>query len=132
MRSGLASDYDQAIIALRTALEEDVNTLPEFADCRTQVACLWIKHADKFLLRWALENPGRAEVAGGSPSYLEAGPLYGGPATMCLQRWGFWIERLEMLGKEASVLEEDTREMALQAARTIRNVEKRVRRLLSA
>ncbi|KAF4808981.1 hypothetical protein CGCSCA5_v011864 [Colletotrichum siamense] len=132
MRSGLASDYDQAIIALRTALEEDMNTLPGFADCRTQVACLWIKHADKFLLRWALDDPGRAEVAGASPSYLEAGPLYGGPATMCLQRWGFWTERLEMLGKEASVLEEDTREMALQAARTIRNVEKRVRRLLSA
>ncbi|EQB57463.1 hypothetical protein CGLO_02410 [Colletotrichum gloeosporioides Cg-14] len=132
MRSGLASDYDQAIIALRIALEEDMNTLPGFADCRTQVACLWIKHASKFLLRWALENPGLAEVAGTSPSYLEAGPLYGGPAIMCPQRWGFWIERLEMLGKEASVLEADTREMALQAARTMRIAEKRVRRLLSA
>ncbi|KAK2773403.1 hypothetical protein CKAH01_03863 [Colletotrichum kahawae] len=105
MRSGLASDYDQAIMALRTALEEDMNTLPGFADCRTQVACLWIKHAS---------------------------PLYGGPATMCLQRWGFWIERLEKLGKEASVLGEDTREMALQTARTIRIVEKGVSHTLSA
>ncbi|KAH0432387.1 hypothetical protein CcaCcLH18_06467 [Colletotrichum camelliae] len=132
MRSGLASDYDQAIMALRTALEEDISTLPGFADCRIQVACLWIKHASKFLLRWALKNPGRAEVAGASPGYMEAGPLYGGPATMCLQRWGFWIERLERLGKEASVLEEDTREMALQAARTIRIVEKGVSYTLSA
>ncbi|KAN0121707.1 hypothetical protein V8E51_000033 [Hyaloscypha variabilis] len=35
-------------------------------------------------------------------NYIERGTLYHGPPTMCLQRWGFWLDNFKELGKEES------------------------------
>ncbi|KAF9873945.1 hypothetical protein CkaCkLH20_08679 [Colletotrichum karsti] len=130
MGAGLAaSAYGEAMRAISLALEEEEqSTIPGIADCRMQIACLWITHAAKPLLTWAQENVGYID---NGAQYIEAGPLYRGPETMCLQRWGFWIERFEELGKEGSGLSAETREIALTAAEAMRTIEVRAGRTLS-
>jgi hypothetical protein len=40
-----------------------------------------------------------------------------------LRRWGFWIDRFEVAGKEESGLREETRRMALEAAGKMKKTE---------
>ncbi len=51
-------------------------------------------------------------------NFVEGGPLYHGPPTMCLRWWGFWLDRLEELGKEDSGMSEAVRKAVLEAAQS--------------
>ncbi|KAF6820577.1 hypothetical protein CSOJ01_00833 [Colletotrichum sojae] len=119
--------YDRAMFALISALEEEPSKTQEILDSRIKAACAWITHASKPLLRWALENAGRTDASPDDTAvYMDGGPLYRGPPLMCLQRWGFWIDRLEELGKDASGAGGGARKVALETARTMRQVEARL------
>ncbi|KAF6820949.1 hypothetical protein CSOJ01_00384 [Colletotrichum sojae] len=95
-------------------------------------------------LRWALDKVGHADV----PRHWDvtalkdravkievnrcpAGLLYNGPEIMCLQRWGFWIERFEELGNNGPYLGEEARKAALEAAESMRKLERRIGNTLS-
>jgi hypothetical protein len=115
--------------ALRSALEEEVGV----TECRIQVACEWVCHAAKRLFWWARDNIGYMDVTvEDEANYIEGGPLYRGPPTMCLERWGFWLDRLEELGKEESGMSEEIRKAALEAAQTMRTIETAMGHMLSA
>lgn len=116
--------YDRAMLALISALEEEPSRTQGILDCRVKAACTWITHASKPLFRWALENAGRTDVSPDDTAVcMDGGPLHHGPPIMCLQRWGFWIDRLEELGKDGSGAGEEARKVALETARTMRQVE---------
>jgi hypothetical protein len=114
--------------SLRSALEDEVGV----TDCRIQVACEWIPHAAKPLLWWARENIGYLDVTvEDEANYVQAGPLYHGPPTMCLRRWGFWLNRLEELGKNDSGMSEAIRKTVLEAAQIMKTTEGTMSRRLS-
>ncbi|KAH0432385.1 hypothetical protein CcaCcLH18_06465 [Colletotrichum camelliae] len=96
----IGGPHHHALNAMRSALEEDTSPDIDIAECRMFVIFEWaLPPALKALLRWALENVGADHPKEDSMDYEEPGPLYHGPPMMCLQRWGFWIERLEQLSK---------------------------------
>lgn len=108
--------------AMRFGLEED-----DAPPCRIEVASNWMIHAPKPLLSWAWENVGCMEITPDDiQRFFERGPLYDGPATMCLRRWGFWIDRFEQIGKAESGMSEEIRTAALSAAETMKTVEGRL------
>ncbi|RDL33086.1 uncharacterized protein BP5553_08525 [Venustampulla echinocandica] len=134
LRAGIAGPYTLVMHVLRSALEEELDTVSEvgIVECRVQVACEWIFHDAKLLLLWAQENIGYVDVpVEDSACYIEGGTLYHGPSTMCLRQWGFWLARFEELGKEESNLSEETRKAALEAAETMTTIERRVANTLS-
>ncbi|KAJ0377533.1 hypothetical protein COL26b_004240 [Colletotrichum chrysophilum] len=100
LASAIGGPHHHAMNAMRSALEEEISPDIDIAECRMSIACEWsMRLASKPLLRWALENVGAEHPKEDSMDYEEPGPLYHGPPMMCLQRWGFWIERLEQLSK---------------------------------
>ena len=127
MGAGVLGPYTQVINALQVALEEELAIERDLAraECKVQVACEWIAHGAKPLVWWARENIGYSDVAEVSTQYFAAGPLYLGPPTMCLQRWGFWQTRFEELGKVTG-LRDEVRKAALEAAETMNVIERRV------
>ena len=130
--AGVLGAYWEAMYAMRSALEDEQTGKKEH-ECRVQVACEWISHASKPLLWWAQENIGYADVpVEDKAAYVEQGPLYSGPASMCLQRWGFWLDRFEELSKEESGLGEEIRKAALEASQTMKSIEAGVAHTLSA
>ncbi|KAK8016828.1 hypothetical protein PG993_015017 [Apiospora rasikravindrae] len=132
--AGICSPSSEVMDALRKALEQDISAVDSTAmkESRVRVACDWIKHSAAPLLSWATENIGYMDVPEeDTAAYCDNGPLYGGPHTMCLQRWGFWIERFQELGKPESGLREELREAVLQAAQTMEAVERSVGHTLS-
>ncbi|KAK6860443.1 hypothetical protein PG995_004079 [Apiospora arundinis] len=135
IEAGIFAPSYQVMYAMRLALEEDLSTTDNNAlkECRVQVACDWIKHAAKPLLWWALENLGYHDVSiEDEVAYAEGGPLYQGPQTMCLRRWGFWIDRFQQLGDpNSSSLHEETREAALKTAHYMNQVERGLGHTLS-
>ncbi|KAL0776390.1 hypothetical protein CaCOL14_007677 [Colletotrichum acutatum] len=89
---------------LRSALEEEPSPIPAVAECRLRVAFERIRQSARSLLRWARENVGYPEMPEYESGLTEEtiayqGVLYEGPPIMCLQRWGFWMDRLEWLTK---------------------------------
>lgn len=55
------------------------------------------------------------------------GVLYEGPPIMCLQRWGFWMDRLEWLAKSDNYgLGEEVRTEAFEAFGVMKEVEGRI------
>jgi hypothetical protein len=120
-------DADRALIlALRDALEEELDTSknPDLVDYKIPVACEWIAHAAKILLNWAKEDIDDADLEDPYQHY-PTGPLYKGPDTVCLQRWGFWQTQFKDLGNNP-MLREDIREGALKAAETMGEVERQI------
>lgn len=96
--------------------------LPLFA------ACEWIVHGAPSFLWWAQGNIGHTDAPEDDRiAYVPGGVLYEGPQTMCLRRWGFWMQRLEEFGRmEGSGLSEEARSDALKAVEIMRTVERRV------
>ncbi|KAM5344447.1 hypothetical protein ACJ41O_012983 [Fusarium nematophilum] len=92
-------------------------------EMRVKIAREWITHASKPLLWWARENIGYRDAPVDSGAYVEGGSLYNGPATMCLRRWGFWLERFEYLAKEESDMSEELRKAVLETVQTMRRIE---------
>ncbi|KAK8075341.1 hypothetical protein PG997_010004 [Apiospora hydei] len=132
--AGILSPSYQEMNALRMVLEEDVNLIDHAAlkESRVLVACDWVKHCARPLLSWAQENLGYMDVPEeDTAAYCDNGPLYKGPHTMCLQRWGFWIERFQALGKPESGLRDELREAVLEAAQKMETVERSVAHTLS-
>jgi hypothetical protein len=127
MAAGVLAPYAQAMYAVQSALEEQLNTLPavEMAEWRVRVGCAWLTHGAKPLLWWARENESYGNEEDSS-NYIKQGPLYDGPAMMCFERWRFWLHRLLVLAKEEAGLGEEVRVVALQAMRTMRKVEESV------
>ncbi|KAF6835856.1 hypothetical protein CMUS01_05637 [Colletotrichum musicola] len=124
LAGSIGGPFNQAMYALRLALEEELSSTPEITVCRMKVACSWITYASKPMLRWALENAGRTDVSpDDDAAYVKRGPLYHGPPTMCLQRWGYWINRFNELGKDAAGAGEEAQKLALEAAKTMKQVE---------
>jgi hypothetical protein len=126
--------YAEAMDALRQALEEDLNELPGLAaselpamsviECRVLVACGWLSHGGRRLLEWARENHDCTDVPlDDTANYIEQGPLYQGPACMCLERWHFWLGRLDELAIEECGMNDTIRRAASEAARTMRAIE---------
>ncbi|KAK8008386.1 hypothetical protein PG991_010937 [Apiospora marii] len=117
----------QVMEAMNRALEEDISALnhPGLEECRVQIACEWMERCAGQMLLWALENHGNNKDGSviRSAWQYENGALYKGPSAMCLQRWGFWIQRFQVLGKKDSGLPEETRKAALEAARYMKTVE---------
>lgn len=133
--AGFGGAYVQAMDAMRYALEEELHTGPEahITECRIRIAHGWVTHAAKPLLWWAKENLGYTDVSSDDYSqYFENGPLYDGPSTMCLRRWGFWQDRFEDLGREGSDLGEEVRMVALDAVQKMKAAELRVAHTLSS
>jgi hypothetical protein len=64
-------------------------------------------------------------------NYIERGTLYHGPPTMCLQRWGFWLDNFKELGKEESGMSEEIRKAALEAEQNMRTIERGIGHTLS-
>ncbi len=132
--AGVIGTYYQAMTALRSALEEDLSGVSDIniTDCRIQVACEWIFHAAKPLLWWARDNIGYINVTvEDEANYVEQGTLYSGPPSICLQRWSFWLAGFEKLGREESGMSEESRKAALQAAETMRTIERGIANTLS-
>lgn len=121
MGAGVLGPYTQVITALRGALEEELGIERDLttSECKVQVACEWIAHGAKPLVWWARENIGYSDVAEDSTRYFLGGPLYRGPPTVCLQRWGFWQTRFKELGKNAS-LRDEVRKDALEAVEAMK------------
>jgi hypothetical protein len=91
-----------------------------------------ISHAAKPQLWWARENIGYMDVTvEDEANYNERGTLYHGPPTMCLQRWGFWLDNFEELGKEESGMSEEIRKAALEAEQIMRTIERGIGHTLS-
>ena len=129
LAAGVVDTYADAMQALSSALEEESDQM----ELKLLVACEWIRHASEPLLRWARNNIGYTDVPEDDElNYVEPGPLYHGPSTMCLRRWGFWQGRFEELATEASGVSEETRKAALEAARTMNKVEASVGNTLGA
>ncbi|KAK3308016.1 uncharacterized protein B0T15DRAFT_94137 [Chaetomium strumarium] len=126
MAAGVLAVHAQAMYAVQSALEEPLDTLSgaevEMAGWRVKVACAWLTHGAKPLLWWARENESYGNEEDGS-NYIKRGPLYDGPAIMCIERWRFWLHRLQVLAKEESGLGEEIRVVALQTVQTMRKGE---------
>lgn len=115
--------------ALRSALEEQPSPIPKVAECRLLVACDWISHGASPLLWWAQENIGYIDVPNeDTAAHTPGGVLYEGPQTMCLRRWGFWMQRFERFGHESQGFEvsEEARSEALKAVETMKTTEGRI------
>lgn len=115
--------------ALRSALEEQPSPISEVVECRLKVACDWVLHSARPLLWWAQENLGYTDVpVEDTAAHEPGGELYEGPQTMCLRRWGFWLQRFESFGREAegSGLSEEVRREALDAAEFMKTVERQI------
>ncbi|KAK1481745.1 hypothetical protein CCUS01_15954 [Colletotrichum cuscutae] len=131
LRMGVLGLHTQAMDALRSALEEEPSPIPAVAECRLRVACEWIRQSARPLLGWARENVGYSEMPEYERDLTEEaiayqGVLYEGPPIMCLQRWGFWMDRLEWLAKsEDSGLVEEARTEVLEAFWVMKEVEGR-------
>ncbi|KAK6829502.1 hypothetical protein PG987_010086 [Apiospora arundinis] len=135
VEAGIFAPSSQVMYAMRVALEEDLSMTDNAAlrECRVQIACDWIKHTAKPLLWWALENLGYHDVpVEDEAAYVEGGPLYYGPQTMCLRRWGFWMDRFQQLGDpNSSSLREEVREAALETVYYMNRVERGLGHTLS-
>lgn len=128
LADGVSGVYIQATDALRLALEEDLSkALSTVRELRMKVAFEWITHAAKPLLKWAQENIGCTNVTedDSQGQYVGAGSLYHGTKSMCLQRWGFWMDRFEELGKDEG-LSERIRKAAIEAAQILDTIERGV------
>ncbi|KAF6831540.1 hypothetical protein CPLU01_06706 [Colletotrichum plurivorum] len=136
--------YEEAMWVMRWVLEEEPIATPGFGECRIQAACAWIAHGSRPLLQWALDKVGHADVPRRwdvtalkdravkiEVNRFPAGLLYNGPEIMCLQRWGFWIERFEELGNNGPYIGDDARKAALEAAESMRMLERRIGNTLS-
>lgn len=129
---GVLGLHTQAMYALRSALEEEPSPIPAVAECRLRVACEWIRQSARPLLGWARENVGYSEMPEYERDLTEEaiayqGVLYEGPPIMCLQRWGFWMDRLEWLAKsDDSGLVEEARTEVLEAFGVMKEVEGRI------
>ncbi|KAJ4392947.1 hypothetical protein N0V93_002151 [Gnomoniopsis smithogilvyi] len=121
LEAGSAGAYLDAILVLQLALEEELPTAAGdlLTDCRVQAATVWLLRCGKQLYEWALENVD-PEIQPFEESYFEAGSLYSGRPFMCPERWGFWLHRLEELGKPEHRLGPLTCETVLQAAQVMR------------
>ncbi|EPE27923.1 hypothetical protein GLAREA_04714 [Glarea lozoyensis ATCC 20868] len=121
----VAGPYSDAMYAMRSALEEDLSTIEtNMIRCKVQVACDWILHAAKPFLWWARENIDYYVTPDDQEGqYIEGGALYHGPPAMCLQRWAFWQGRFEEIGKEDSILDEETKNITLETARLMKTIE---------
>lgn len=132
--AGVLRAYPQATNALRLALEDELSPSSQLgiADCQVQVACTWVFHGSKPLLWWAKDNIGYIGVpSNDTTNYFMRGPLYDGPATMCFERWHFWISRFEELARASSGLGDHTRQLAAAAAQTMNTLEGRMANILS-
>lgn len=131
--AGLAEPYVQVMDGLRLALEEEPSPLQEEVECRLLVACDWIVHgAASPLLLWAQENIGYTDVSEeDGQAYFPGGSLYSGPETMCLRRWGFWMERFEEFSAVEG-LSEEARGQASKAVEMMRTLEARMGHTLLA
>ena len=106
-----------AIWALREGLEDEPKN--EVArDAHVAVAHEWIIHAGRVLNEKARE-PEDLDDAG--KRALRPGKLFRGESGLNAERWQFWGERLETLGKEA-VGKEGVKDKALKAAETIKSL----------
>ncbi|KAF6808982.1 hypothetical protein CMUS01_13772 [Colletotrichum musicola] len=97
--------------------------------------CCYYEEA-MWVMRWTLEEEPIATLGFAQAVKIEvnrypAGLLYNGPEIMCLQRWGFWIERFEELGNNGPYIGEEARKAALEAAESMRKLERRIGNTLS-
>ncbi|KAE8154851.1 hypothetical protein BDV25DRAFT_82920 [Aspergillus avenaceus] len=84
--------YNFAIWSLREGLEEEC---PETAvDCHLAVAREWFRHSGPVLRQQATVAETKEE------RMLAGGSLYQGPAKLCPERWTFWKERLDQIGRQ--------------------------------
>lgn len=120
------SPSTQVIRALQEALEGELEIDRHLArvECNIQVASEWIAHSAKPLLCWALENVGLSDIETNG-QHFAGGSLYRGPPMVCLQRWDYWQNRFEELGKATS-LRDELRKAALEAAETMDVVKRQV------
>lgn len=129
MHADVYCDYVNATRTLRLALEEELDTINELSmsisECKMRTATTWIAHAASCFLSWAYKNIGKENASpyDETGQYVRPGDLYQGPATICLERWSFWILRLEILATEDSGLGEEARADALRAAQSMKLVE---------
>ncbi|KAI1389652.1 uncharacterized protein F4822DRAFT_399111 [Hypoxylon trugodes] len=126
--AGVLNPSLQVTYALRSALEEGLNTDPqnlERAECRMQVACEWIAHSAKPLLWWARENIDLSPEAAyeDRSQHVRRGELYEGTPAVCPERWGFWKIRFGELGKHPGFSEE-IRKQASEAAENMAAAER--------
>lgn len=124
--AGVAGPYSDVMHAMRSALEDDLSTVPKTSmiDCKTQIACEWISNAVTPLLWWARENVGyNATPDDQEDHYVEGGVLYSGPPAICLQRWAFWLGRFDAFGKDESAIIETTQNYADETAQFMRTIE---------
>ena len=124
--AGIAVVYIQAIVALSSALEQEQTDGQAATECRVEVACGWITHAAATILRWAQDNIGRQVTEDDEEAYIENGPLYNGPPAVCLQRWGFWLDRFEAIGNGQLDIRKDLQEAAAEAAKTMKALEAKI------
>lgn len=119
----------QIVEAMREGLEDDLGIYPGLRECRVQIACDWMQRCADQLLSWAKENIGSLyDFPNGTVFHHKNGRLYSGPPAVCLQRWGFWLQRLEALGGEDSDLPEELRKAAREAAGAMKTAETSVGR----
>ncbi|KAK7984724.1 hypothetical protein PG988_002346 [Apiospora saccharicola] len=125
----------QVMHAMQSALEQELSTFthPGMKECRVLVAADWMQRCAGQMLSWAQENIGVTDVPESDTEiYFENGRLYKGPSAMCLQRWGFWIDRFGVIGKSDSGLSEETRKAALEAMEIMNTVERSVGHTLAS
>jgi len=90
------------------------------AEWSVKFACAWLVHGSAMpLLRRAQENMDDGNLEH-KTNWFRPGPLYHGPAIVCFERWQFWLHRLDELANQESGLSQETRQSALNAARTMR------------
>ncbi|KFX98208.1 hypothetical protein V490_02425 [Pseudogymnoascus sp. VKM F-3557] len=133
LAAGFGGPHNQIVYAIRVALEEPItDSEMHKTECRILIACDWITHGGKALLKWAQANIGYI-VDENDPEgqYIDQGSLYHEPPTMCLGRWGYWQDRFMEIGKEGSGLGEDMRRAAREAAEQMRVIEREVGHTLS-
>ncbi|KAK4241408.1 hypothetical protein C8A03DRAFT_30384 [Achaetomium macrosporum] len=124
MAVGVLAPYIQAMYAVQSGLEQQLNTLlgPEMAEWRVKIACAWLTHGAKPLFWWARESESYGNVDD-STNHIQRGPLYDGPAIMCFERWRLWLGGVQELAKHESGLSEETRQAAAEVVQLMREVE---------
>lgn len=69
---------------------------------------------------------GRHVTDGDHDMYIENGPLYDGPACVCIRRWGFWQEGFGAIGNGELDIRQDLQEAAAEAAKTMKSLEAKI------